>query len=468
MEGVGTVQPTRGVSQGWLVLPGETMPSSASQRSYGRRITDEASPPDIDPPKTSWWRDRDLALLVGGSTVNGVGDWLLELALPLYVFVETGSGLATAAVYLIGLVIGLVLGPIGGALADRWPVRRTLVGTNVAQIVALLPLLFVEPDRIWPVYVVVVAQGAVSSVNDPATFVLLPRLVSGERLVGANSALSVGESLARLAGAAAGGAAVAVGGLELVVIADGATFVVGAATAAFLSDRANSREDENDDGDDAPGDASVRAGIRVIRERREIAALVWIQGLAMFGFGMFPVLFIVFVTETLGGDEAAVGLIRASAAFGGLLAAAVIGGLAARVRPAQLMMRGYLLFAAVAFAFVNAPELTTAIGVYVVLFALSGFPNVATQVGMRSSAQVLCPPAVLGRLGGLMTAATSVGMGAGSILAGAAVGAVGARPLFNGQVAVLLTCGFVAWWFVVRPTRPTGSAATDDRVPSPG
>lgn len=60
-----------------------------------------------------------ISASVGGSTIIGGGDWLLEFALPLYVLVDTESGLSTAAVYLIGLVVGLVLGPIGGALADR-------------------------------------------------------------------------------------------------------------------------------------------------------------------------------------------------------------------------------------------------------------------------------------------------------------------------------------------------------------
>lgn len=408
--------------------------------------------------RTSWWSDRELALLVGGSTVNGVGDWLLELALPLFVYVETGSGLSTAAVYVVRLIVGLVLGPIGGSLADRWQLRRTLVGTNLAQIAALMPLLAVGEDRMWPIYIVVLAQGAIGSVNDPATFVLLPRLVSGERLVAANSVLSAGDSVARLIGAAAGGFAVAVGGLEAVVIVDSATFAVGAATAALLSDRAT-RQATIEDSDEAV-DSSVRSGWRVVRDRPPVAALVWIQGLAMLGFGAFPVLFIVFVTETLGGDETVVGLIRASSAFGGLVAAAVIAAVATRLRPSVLMTAGYLLFAVVAFLFVNAPEISTATALYVALFALSGFPNVAAQVGTTATAQLLCPPAVLGRLGGLMSAATAVGMGAGSIGAGVLIGTFTARTLFNGQVVILLACGLIAWR---RIERADGGHATMHR-----
>ena len=57
-------------------------------------------------PNWSLWRDSDVRLLIGGTTINEIGDWLLELALPVYVFIETGSGLSTAGIYLVGLTPG--------------------------------------------------------------------------------------------------------------------------------------------------------------------------------------------------------------------------------------------------------------------------------------------------------------------------------------------------------------------------
>ena len=145
--------------------------------------------------------NRDFALLVGGTTVNGIGDWLLELALPLFVFLETGSGILTAAVYIVGLAVGVLFSPWGGSLADRWPLKATLVTTNMLQVGALAPLLLVNRDRLWPLFVVVVLQGLIASVNDPAGFALLPRLVREGQLVRANSAMSAGESISRLIGA---------------------------------------------------------------------------------------------------------------------------------------------------------------------------------------------------------------------------------------------------------------------------
>ena len=121
----------------------------------------------------SIWHNRDFALLLGGTTVNEVGDWLLELALPVYVFIETGSGISTAAVYIVRLMVEVLCGPLGGSWADRWRLRSTLVTTNLLHAAALGPLLLVSSDRIWPVYLVVALQGMISSVK-PRTINLVP------------------------------------------------------------------------------------------------------------------------------------------------------------------------------------------------------------------------------------------------------------------------------------------------------
>lgn len=214
--------------------------------------------------RRSIWRNRDVVLVLGGGVVNDIGDWMLEIALPVYVYLETGSGLATAGVYVIDLLIGLLLGPYGGSLVDRWPLRATLIATNIAQAAPLLPLLLVADDRIWPIYVVTALQAVIQQVNNPASFALLPRLVDGDQLVQVNALASSGWSLARLIGSAAGEIAVAAGGVGAVLIIDAITFLVVAAAMSRISDRTNqiaAHPDERtveEPGDGEQGDADAQ------------------------------------------------------------------------------------------------------------------------------------------------------------------------------------------------------------------
>ncbi len=397
------------------------------------------------------WRNRDLVCLVSGNVVNDVGDWMLSVALPVFVYLETGSGIATAALYLIELVVGVTLGPIGGALVDRWNLRTTLVVTNLLQIIALTPLLAVSSERLWPAFVVAAAQDVIRQVNNPAGFAVLPLVVGTEQVVQANAAASTGGSLARLLGAPLGGIAVATGGLTAVAIADAATFAVAALASWLLSRAATSRTEPADDSDGSGH--SVRAGVRAIGSNRALATLVAIQGLAHVAFGAFPVLFVAFVADYLDGGGTEVGVIRGSAAFGGIVSGLVIARYGKHWPASVLMVGGYLLFGVVGLGFVNAPSFTTAMWIYIVLFALSGFPNVTSSVGTQSTMHQLCPPDVLGRLSGLTSAATAIGFGGGAIAAGLLLEVASARVLFNAQVACYALCGVIGYVGVLRPMR---------------
>ena len=150
------------------------------------------------------WRNRDFRIAWSAVLVNDTGDWVLAVALPVFVFVETGSGGATAILFVLQFVAGAFLGPIGGSLVDRWNLRRVLTWTNLAQAVALLPLLAVTGDRIWPAYFVMGVQSTLAQLNNPANVSLLPRVVRSDQIAGANAALGAASSIARLGGAPSG------------------------------------------------------------------------------------------------------------------------------------------------------------------------------------------------------------------------------------------------------------------------
>jgi MFS family permease len=187
--------------------------------------------------KAGWalLRRRDFGLLWAGGLISETGDWFLLVGLPFWVLQETGSSLVTASVFLVGLLPGLVAGPLAGVLVDRWDRRRTLVAVSLAEAAFLLPLLAVDgQDRLWIVYLVIAVEATLAQLNDPARNALVPTLVPKDDLVGANALIGLNTNVARLAGSPLGGILVEVAGLPGLVIGDAASFLLGAALIGLV------------------------------------------------------------------------------------------------------------------------------------------------------------------------------------------------------------------------------------------
>jgi predicted MFS family arabinose efflux permease len=364
----------------------------------------------------------------------------------VYVFIQSGSGSATAILFVVELIAALVLGPVGGSLVDRWDLRRTLIVTNVAQAVTLAPLLAVTGDRIWPAYLVVGAQAMLTQINNPASVALLPRVVAPDQLTVANAANSTSASLARLVGSPLGGLAVGLGGIEAVVVIDGLSFIAVAVAIALV--RADTAPITTDTDTGEVVTAGVRAGLSAVREHRSLRSLLLIDAFGQIAQGFFLVLFVVFVVRRLDGGGVDVGVIRGSMAVGAIISAALIGKFADRFGPITLLTAGYFGMGAISLLFWNAPTITLALWVYLVVFGLSGIPGAAMGIGMFTAVQRFSPTGMLGRVVGVAGALDAVARAAGSLLAGVLVSRVELVVLLDVQSAIYVVCGILAFLII--------------------
>jgi MFS family permease len=121
---------------------------------------------------------RDFALLWAGGFASIAGDWVLNAALPFFVYERTGSTIATAGMIVAELAPGVVMGSISGVFVDRWDRKHVLVVSNVLQAATVGALLLVaRPELLWLVYAVAAVQSLIASFSVPAEGALLPTLV---------------------------------------------------------------------------------------------------------------------------------------------------------------------------------------------------------------------------------------------------------------------------------------------------
>ena len=400
-------------------------------------------------------RRRPFALLWSAGLVSDLGDWMLLIGLPVFVFQLTGSALTTSTVFVAELVPALLVGQAGGVFVDRWDRRRILVVAGLLQAVLLLPLLAVSSaSDLWIVYLVAGAESALARVCGPATAALIPSLVARDELQAANAANAVSSNIARLVGSPLGGLAVQLLGLGGIVLVDAATFVAAALLVAMVRVPGGTTTDpdrEDHGATPVPGPAprvTLLAdwidGLRTIARLPTLRAAIAIGAASQVAQGIFVVLFVVFVLDVLGADGAAVGLIRGVQAIGGVAAGVLIGSIGARVGNRALVGWGFIAFGLISLATWNASRVTDAVPVYVILFMIVGIPAVATSVGLQSIIQTVTPPTHLGRVFAAFEAGAGLLQVVGVVIAGALTDLIGVLPILNVQASIYVMCGFAA------------------------
>ncbi|HIC89229.1 MAG TPA: MFS transporter, partial [Anaerolineae bacterium] len=276
-------------------------------------------------------RQRNFSLLWFGQLISIIGDWVLFIALPYYVYNLTGSALATGGMFIAETVPRLLLGSLAGVFVDRWDRKRTMIAADLSRAVVLLLLLTVRSvEWLWLVYVVAFTESAISQFFVPAKSAVIPRLVQERDLMAANSLDALSDALTRLIGPSLGGALMSFLGLSSVVLLDTGSYVISAMLILLITapmDPAGERVTSS------KGSVAAWAavwqewleGLRLVKGQQLVAGLFAVTGIAMIAQGIINVLLVVFVKDVLGGGALEFGWLATAQGVGGLIGGFVIG-----------------------------------------------------------------------------------------------------------------------------------------------
>ena len=405
---------------------------------------------------------RDFALLWTGGLVSIAGDWVLNAALPFFVYERTGSTIATAGMIVAELAPGVVMGSIAGVFVDRWDRKHVLVVSNVLQAATVAALLLVtRPELLWVVYAVAAVQSVVASFSVPAEGALLPTLVRGADLVPANALNALNNRIGRLVGAPVGGLLLAAGGLHGVVVVDCVSFLLAAALVAPI--RAPRRV-AVEGGADAALAASAgaaflhewRDGMRLIRGDRTLLVIFGVLGLMTFGGTMLDPLSVAWVRDSLDRGPGVYAWLLWTHAVCGIVGTLVVGMFARAASPRILMGWASVVAGLATFVKFNVPAVPLAVA----LTALTGFTSVVGSVGVDTLLQRAVRDAHRGRVFGALAASGALLSLAGAAAGGIAAEYVGTVTMLNVAAALITVSGLVVLRALATPpARAEGSGA---------
>jgi predicted MFS family arabinose efflux permease len=351
--------------------------------------------------------------------------------------------------FMARFIPGFLLSSVAGVYVDRWDRRRTLIVTNAALALIILPLLAIRSlSFLWLVYLVAFAESAASQLLG-AEAALLPRLVPAGELVAANALNAVSGNAARLIGPAIAGVLMAAVGLSGVVAIDAASYLVAGLMAAAVHvpppEGDTAVTDESATGASAleRAWAEWRSGVEVVRRDRLLLGVFLVWGLAALAEGSFEVLVVPWVHLALHGGALQFGWLMGAQAIGGLLGGLCIGWAGRHLHPAHMIAGSMLAIGAADITIWNTPHLLVDLAV----IAVVGLPATGFTVGTTTLLQRNVADAFRGRVGGALGAVWSasilLAMGAASLLGSVAgvvtvLNASGALALLTGVTALRL------------------------------
>jgi len=364
-------------------------------------------------------RNRRFGLLWTSTLLSNLGNWLMIVAVPVYVYTMTGSTLSSGFAFVAQTLPAIVFAPLAGVLADRWDRRTVMVGADLLRMVVVLALIVVDdPGMLWLLYTAMFFESAIGHVFQSAARAVVPAVVGrGGDLEAANAWNTVASGIVRLAGAPLGGALYALVGFDGLVLIDSATYLLSALLIFGMG-----RLRVTDDGQQPDASSwlaafrgQLREGLAFLFGHPILRTTLVVSSLFLLANAALNVLLVPYVISVLGGDAGDVGVLMA-ALGGGFLASAYVGNVLSRSGLLRLSFTGCL--AAITLCFAGL-FLIHHFAAALVFIALAGLPGGALLMLVQVQVQRHTPDRQLGRVGSAFSAAemaaTVVGASAGSI-----------------------------------------------------
>jgi len=381
--------------------------------------------------------------------VSNFGDFLALFAVIGYLTFTAHAGAQQITGVQIAYQLPIaVLGILAGVFVDRWPLKPTMVASDLSR--AGLCLLLLLAHNVWGFYAVLATISVVSSFFGPAQGVAIRSAVPLHGLRAANALMQQVLFLARIAGPAVAALLVSTFGATSCYWADAASFVASACLIASvtLSRPQEMAATEVLNPTDKPAEkkglgmvwSDMKQGVSFIVHHAGLLFVILALASGMFVLGCFGPLIAVYVRDTLHGSTRFFGVASAMIGLGILIGINVLNTFAKGIKNTVLVYSG---LSGIASGLVLLTVLgffwSTILGNFVI-----GFSVAAIIIPAQTMIQQETPPALMGRVGSTVMSTVFTGQILGLVASGLLAQYLGVRQVFAicaGMLVVLIVIG---------------------------
>ena len=179
---------------------------------------------------------KNFMLLILGQLTSLFGNFILKLALSMYVLEVTGSAAIFAGILSVATIPTIILSPLGGILADRANRRNIMVALDALTGTSVLcaTLFLSESNALAVISTLLIILSVLGAFETPTVQACIPNMLQGENIMKGNAVVNQVASLSYLVAPMLGGVLYAMLGLKPVMYASVGCFFITALFECFI------------------------------------------------------------------------------------------------------------------------------------------------------------------------------------------------------------------------------------------
>ncbi len=299
------------------------------------------------------------------AAISSFGDRFNDLAIPIYVYMLTGSALHLGIAFAVQTVTSLIVGFFAGALVDRLPRKAVMVSSDTFRMIVFIFVAFTTvmsaplAFKLGIVYFLAFLSSMADRFYMPAKGALLPQLVDEKDILSVNSLDQGTRTIAMVLGFAAAGVTLEAIGVFAAFMFNAATFLLSAVLLWSIAHKEQAPQTKR--GVTLVSD--VQDGFRYTFQKPILRKLIFVNVLASIGMGGLTPLILLLSHRILGSGDYGLAVLEILFSVGLAIALFYVGSRLKYMSRGMLNSWGWLLFGLTNLLAFGIPTIMVALGV---------------------------------------------------------------------------------------------------------
>jgi MFS family permease len=389
------------------------------------------------------FRHRNFRLFWTGMLVSLIGTWMQSVGQAWLVLQLTNDPLALGIIAVAQFGPVMILGPIGGIVADSVSKRKALMvtQTTAGALALILAVLYVTGQvQVWHIFVLALGLGVVNSFDMPIRQAFVIEMVGREHIANAVALNSTVFNITRIIGPAIAGLTIAGIGIQPLFFVNAVSYLAVVISLVMMRPSELHPPTER-----AVVSRNVRSvvdllgeGFRYTRSNPRILLVIVVVALVSTFAMNYSVLIPVVARDVLHGDADTYGFLMSAAGLGSLVSA-----LSLAFRRSASMGRLFMGAALVGLAMIGV-GVSRWLPLSLAMMFVAGWGGISMAATANTTIQLAVPDILRGRVMSLYTTVFVGSTPIGGLFSGVIASGFGGAPaalVVGGSLAALAAVG---------------------------